>query len=144
VPGLSGEDPNGSGDITGVKTARDLGNADDYQAATIAMLKQQQELYKSGLKAIEDYLAKITSAKVNRAGSTESARTVRTNDTSSHPGARGDLLSTPEKVKEHLEFVRRERKKAEEHLQLQAELERERKALWDAQVAAARRKQSGR
>jgi hypothetical protein len=52
VPGLSGEDPNGSGDITGVKTARDLGNADDNQAATL-MRKVEARRFKLGLSKTE-------------------------------------------------------------------------------------------
>ncbi|HXM02943.1 MAG TPA: hypothetical protein VN939_10100 [Chthoniobacterales bacterium] len=40
---LSGQDPNGTDDITGVKTARDLDNADDYMQQTIAMLRDQQQ-----------------------------------------------------------------------------------------------------
>ncbi len=42
VPGLSGQDPNGADDITGVKTARDLTGATDYEQETIDFLKQHQ------------------------------------------------------------------------------------------------------
>lgn len=143
TPGLSGQDPNGSDDITGVKTARDLDNADDYQAKITAFLKDQQSIYRQAIAHIDNYLANVRRAKVNRAGSTEGARTVNTNDKSSHPGSRGDLLSA-DKLREQLEFVRREREKTEERLELEAELQKERAAYWDARVKAARKELKAR
>jgi hypothetical protein len=43
APGLSEEDPNGTDDVTGINTARDLPESDDYQARTIEFVKSQQE-----------------------------------------------------------------------------------------------------
>jgi hypothetical protein len=141
VPGLSGQDPNGSDDVTGVKTDRDLDNSDDYQARITAFLKDQQSIYRQAIAHIDNYLANVQRGKVNRDGVTSGPRSVNTNDKSSHPGSRGDLLSAA-KLKEQLEFVRKERKKTEEQLELQAELKKERRLYWDARVKTLR-KQDG-
>lgn len=131
VPGQSGDDPNGTDDVTGVRTALDLPNADDYQQETIDFLKDQKNIHRSAIKAIDDYLAGIQKGKVN-SGPTSPARRINDNDTSSKPGPRGDLLSDPDKLREHLAFVQREREKAEETVKLQKKLEKERELLWAA------------
>jgi hypothetical protein len=141
VAGQSGHDPNGTDDITGVKTAGDLPNADDYQQETIDFLRDQQNIHRSAIAEIQKYLDNVTKGKINQ-GSTEPARKITDNTTSRTLGPRGDLLSDPAKLKEQLEFVRRERKKSEEQLELQAELDRERKLYWDARIKTLR-KQDG-
>jgi plasmid maintenance system antidote protein VapI len=88
VPGLSGQDPDGSDDVTGVKTARDLNNADDYLAQTIAMLRDQQQILRQADAHIEAYIANAQKAHPN-AGSTGPARQISRPKT---PGPRGDLL----------------------------------------------------
>jgi transcriptional regulator with XRE-family HTH domain len=142
VPGQSGVDPSGSGDVTGVKTARDLPNADDYQQETIDFLKGQQNIYRSAIAEIDKYLAGIQRAKVNV--TTSEPRTVPSNTTSKTPGPRGDLFDTPEKLKAQLEYVRGERKKTEELLHLQAELQKERAMYWAARVEAKRKELEAR
>lgn len=64
VPGISGQDPNGTDDVTGVKTARDLDNSDDYQAKITAFLKDQQSIYPRTIARIDNYLANVQKAKV--------------------------------------------------------------------------------
>jgi transcriptional regulator with XRE-family HTH domain len=130
---------NGTDDVTGVKTARDLDNSDDYQAKITAFLKAQQSIYRQAIAHIDNYLANVQKSKVNRDGNTEPARRITDNDRSSKPGPKGDLFDTPEKLKAQLEFVRKERKKTEELLQLDAELQKERAAYWDARVKAAKK-----
>jgi predicted XRE-type DNA-binding protein len=79
----TGPVPN-DGDITGVRTARDLDNADDYQQETIDFLRDQQNIHRSAIKAIDDYLSGIQKGKVN-SGSTEPARRVNDNTRSQTP-----------------------------------------------------------
>jgi transcriptional regulator with XRE-family HTH domain len=137
VADQSGEDPN---DSTGIDNTWKEGgepSGDDI----IDVLRQIDNIHAEARKAIADYINKVTQGKVNRAGVTESARSVNTNTKSSHPGSRGDLLSDPAKLKERLEFVRKERKKTEEQLELQAELDRERKLYWDARIKTLRKQE---
>ncbi len=126
-------DSNDGGDIINTPTARDLPNADDYEAETIAMLKQQQELYRSGIKAIDDYLARIAKGKVNPKGSTEPPRSISSNTTSKIPGPRGDLFDrNPDLLRGTIERMRASRQVEEEKLQLEKELAAEAKAWFDA------------
>lgn len=90
VPGQSGEDPNDSTDITGTVTARDLDNADDYQAATIAFLKDQQNIHRSAIGEIQKYLDLAPKAQVNPTGSAEPIRQTDDNERSRTPGPRPD------------------------------------------------------
>ena len=115
VPGLSGQDPNGTDDITGVRTARDLDNSDDYQARITAFLKDQQSLYRQAIAHIDNYLANFQKAKVNKSGNTEPARRISDNDKSPHPGPRGDAFRTPELLRGTIERMRhpgRQKKKS--------------------------------
>jgi hypothetical protein len=65
--------------------------------------------------------------KVNKSGSTETGRTVDTNNKASRPGSRGNLLSSdPERLRQQLTFVQQERERAEETVKLQRQLEKER------------------
>jgi hypothetical protein len=89
VSGQSGQDPNGSDDITGVTTARDLNNADDYLAQTIAMLRDQQQILRQADAHIEAYIANAQKAHPNPNGSTGPAREISRPKTA---GPRGDLL----------------------------------------------------
>jgi transcriptional regulator with XRE-family HTH domain len=139
VPG--GTDPNGTDDVTGVKTARDLDNSVDYQAKITAFLKAQQSIYRQAIAHIDNYLANVQKSKVNKDGVTDAPRKANTNTVSSTPGPRGDLLSDPDKLREHLAFVKREREKAEETVKLQRQLEKERELMWAARVEA-RKKES--
>jgi transcriptional regulator with XRE-family HTH domain len=139
VSGQSGQDPNGTDDITGVKTARDLDNSDDYQARITAFLKDQQAIYRQAIAHIDNYLTNVQKAKVNRAGNTEPARTVNTNDKSSHPGSRGDLFSITSR--QHLEYLQRQRAKAEEELAIQKAILAERKKELAARMELAQVKE---
>ena len=85
-----GPDPN-DGDITAIKTARDLDNPDDYQGRIVAFLKDQQSIYRQAIVHIDNYLAGIK-AKPNPSGITGPARSVPSNTTSRTPGSRGDFL----------------------------------------------------
>jgi transcriptional regulator with XRE-family HTH domain len=84
-----------SDDITGVKTARDLPNADDYQQKTIDFLKGQQNIYRSAIAEIDKYLANVQRGKVNATGTTSGARSVPSNETSKTPGPRAALIVAP-------------------------------------------------
>jgi transcriptional regulator with XRE-family HTH domain len=89
VPGLSGQDPNGSTDITSTITARDELNADDYLAQTIAMLRDQQQILRQADAHIEAWILNAQKAHPNPNGSTGPARQISRPKT---PGPRGDLL----------------------------------------------------
>jgi transcriptional regulator with XRE-family HTH domain len=132
VPGLSGQDPNGTADITGVKTARDLPNADDYQQETIDFLKGQQNIYRSAIAEIDRYLAGIQRGKVNVTGTTSGPRTVPSNQTSRTPGPRAALLSVD--PNEHLAWLQKEKQLAEEELELQKKIKAEQVAAFNARV----------
>jgi hypothetical protein len=71
---------------------RYLPNADDYQQKTIDFLRDQQNIHRSAIKAIDDYLAGVQRGKVNITGTKGPARSVPSNTTSRTPGQRGDLL----------------------------------------------------
>ena len=62
VPRQSGVDPDGGG-IDAVPTARDVEGSDDYLRRMVGFLKQQQEIYRSAISHIDDYLAKVTRGK---------------------------------------------------------------------------------
>jgi plasmid maintenance system antidote protein VapI len=140
VSGQSGTDPNDTTGIDATPSARDTDGSSDYLDKIIPFLKQQQEIYREAIGHIDDYLANVQRVKINRQGPSEAPRRISDSDASSHPGSRGDLLSAA-KLKEQLEFVRRERKKSEEQLELQAELDRERKLYWDARIKTLRKQE---
>lgn len=118
VPGQSGDDPNGTDDITGVKTARDLPNADDYQQETIDFLKDQQNIHRSAIAEIQKYLDGIQKAEVNRAGATEGPRRTDDNERSRTPGPRPDKFG----LQQELERLQRQRQANEEELSLRKEI----------------------
>lgn len=93
VSGQSGVDPNDSSDIVSTPTARDLPNARDYEQQTIGFLRQQQELYRSAIQEIENYLTRAPKATVNRAGTTEPARRIDDNQRSRTAGPRPSRFS---------------------------------------------------
>jgi|HubBroStandDraft_4_1064222.scaffolds.fasta_scaffold189118_1 hypothetical protein len=95
VPGLvnGGTDPDGSTDITGTVTARDLPNATDYEDEINDFLRDQQNVHRSAIKVIQDYLDRIPKGKVNATGSTENARHIDDNTRSNTPGPRPDRFS---------------------------------------------------
>jgi hypothetical protein len=97
-------------------------------------LRQIDSYHAEARKAIADYISKAQTAKVNKDGVTSGAKSLPSNQTSRTPGSRQPAFSSPEKLKEHLEYVRQERKKAEEQLRLEAELAEEQKRLWDARA----------
>ncbi len=98
---------NGSGD-------RSDGDASaDGPDTTKEFLRNQIEIHRSAIAAISDYLIK---AKVNKTGTTGPARTVTD---SRKPGPRGDLLSV--KPQQMLDYLQRDRQKAEEELAIQKE-----------------------
>jgi transcriptional regulator with XRE-family HTH domain len=86
-----GPDPN-DGDITSVKTARDLDNADDYQQETIDFLKAQQNIHRSAIVEIQKYLDNAGKSKINQ-GSTEPPRRINDNTRSQTPGPKPDQFS---------------------------------------------------
>ena len=138
VPGQSGSDSDG-GSIDDVPTARDLDGADDYQAATIDFLKGQQNIHRSAIKAIQDYLDKVSKAKRNPGGSTLPARMVSDPRT---PGPKNELLQVD--PKEHLEYLQRERERAEEALRLEKQIKAEGERAWNARVELLRFKEGKR
>jgi transcriptional regulator with XRE-family HTH domain len=135
VSGQSGVDPNNSTSVTGTWKEGGEHSGDDI----IDVLRQIDAIHAQARQAIADYIAKAQKAKPNKDGVTEGPRKVNTNDKSSHPGSRGDMLATPEKLKEQIAFVRKEREKTEEQLSLEAELQKERELYWDVRVKAARK-----
>jgi transcriptional regulator with XRE-family HTH domain len=92
VPGLSGQDPNGSDDVTGVRTARDLPNSTDYQQETIDFLRDQQNIHRSAIAEIQKYLDNVTKSMVNQ-GSTEAPRRIDDNERSRTAGPKPPQFS---------------------------------------------------
>lgn len=136
VPGQSGDDPNNmGGDVTTVRSIGAEGDRPDLDA-TARVLSQVDAFHAKAREAIADWFANNYKAKPNAAGVTSAPRKISDNQTSRTPGSRGDLLPSPEKLRDHLEWVRTERKKAEEQVRLEAELATERKLLWQARSEA--------
>ena len=135
VAGQSGQDPNGTDDVTGVKTARDLPNPDDYQQETIDFLKAQQNIHRSAIAEIQKYLDNVAKGKVNKNGPSEAPRYTPDNAISSKPGPRGDKFSITSR--QHLEYLQRQRQIAEQELATQKAILAERKKELAARMALA-------
>jgi transcriptional regulator with XRE-family HTH domain len=69
-------------------------------------------------------------SKVNAAGSTEPPRRISDNETSRTAGVRGDLFTK----QEHLAWLKQQRLKTEQEIQLQRDIEREQALYWDKRV----------
>jgi transcriptional regulator with XRE-family HTH domain len=116
VCGQSGQDPDSSTDITGTNANPARTCPDDEELEFLAGLAG---LHQAVVERTNDRQAK---AKVNRDGATAPAKRI-TDDRK--PGSRGDFLSvTP---RQHLEYLQRERQKAEEDREIQRQINAERK-----------------
>jgi hypothetical protein len=131
----AGDDPNDTSDITGTWTANGKPSGDDV----IDCLRQVQDLHRSAIAAIDDYLSKTQKGKVNRDGPTEGVRQVADNR---RAGSRGDLLSVSPKV--HLEYLQKERRNTEAELALQREIIAERQLALNARMELAELKKEKR
>lgn len=137
---VAGTGPDSSdGDITSVnkKPARTVPDADELE-----FLAGLAGLHQKIIDKINAWQSQKT-PKPNAAGPTSGPKKVNTNDISSRPGSRGDLLSA-DKLREQLEFVKLQRQETEERSELQAQLARERQLWWNARVEAARKKLKAR
>lgn len=136
VPGLAGagSDPDGSTNIvsTNKNPARQPPDPDELEfLAGLAGLHQQIIDKINGRQAMK--------GKVNRDGATESGRKVNSNDKSSSPGSRGDMLSRLGiNPKEHLKWLETERIKAEQELAVYKQIEHERKLTLAARLELAK------
>jgi hypothetical protein len=97
VPGLSGSDPNDTGDITD----DDRGDDPDIDD-TLDFLKNQLAIHAAASAAINDYISKVQSGKVNKTGTTKPARTITDSADSRKPGPKSDLFKDS---KEHLKYL---------------------------------------
>jgi transcriptional regulator with XRE-family HTH domain len=128
VPGQSGHDLNNASDITSTYPA----NGEPIDSDVIDCLRQVQNIHRSAIKAIDDYISNAQKARPNAGGSTEPARTYPTNDRSSKPGPKPDAFSK----REHLEWLQEERKKTEELIRLERDTKREQEAYWQKKEPA--------
>ena len=139
--GDSAADPNNrGGDITTVSSINGAPSDDELTD----VLRQVNNLHKQALDILNAYTSKIQKARPDPAGVTSGPRKIADNTTSRTPGPRGDLLSDPDKLREHLVFVKREREKAEETVKLQRQLEKERELMWAARVDVKRKELKAR
>lgn len=128
--GDSAADPNNRGDdITDVSSVK--GDPSDDELNDV--LRQVGNLHRQAIGILSDYASKIQKAKPNPNGTSEPGRKINSNADSSKPGPRASLLSA-DKLREQIEFVKKERAKTEERLELEAELQKERAAYWDARI----------
>jgi transcriptional regulator with XRE-family HTH domain len=129
VPGsVNGDsDPNDSTDISNTWKEGGEPSGDDL----IDTLRQIDDYHRQARVAIADYIAQAGKAHPN-AGSTEPPRKVTDNASSSKPGSRGDLFRVTDR-KAHLVYLEEQRAKTEAALQLEKDIQTERKAMWDAQ-----------
>jgi hypothetical protein len=130
VPGLIGgdQDPNGSTDIgsTNKNPARSVPDA-----AELEFLAGLAGLHQKIVDKINNWQAQ-KKARPNPNGSTEPARKISDNTTSRTPGPRGDLFSVD--PAEHLAWLQKERKRAEEALALEKAIKKERELAFNARV----------
>lgn len=132
----AGTDPNNSTDITNTITARNGDNADDYQAATIAFLRDQQNIHRSAIAEIQKYLNQIPKARPNPNGPTEPARKIDDNTASRTPGPRPDRFAKPDPAR-LLAYLREDRARAASELALERQIARERGLRNKAQLELA-------
>lgn len=91
---------------------------------------------KKAIDTIQGYLNKvIPKARPNPNGSTEGTRVVRSNDKSSHPGARGDALCVQPAAM--LKYLQEDRQRTETALAIEREIARERELRSTAQLELA-------
>jgi hypothetical protein len=139
VPGLvgGGSDPNNGGSITDVPTARDSDGTDDYLDQIHDFLRDQQEVHRAAIAAIDNYFQTIK-AKPNPRGSTESPRKIDDNTASITAGPRPDRFTV--KPQQMLAYLQRDREKTEEDLAIQRQINIERKRALQAGMELAEAK----
>jgi hypothetical protein len=122
---LNGSDPNSTGGITSTPKANGDPSGDDL----MGVLRQVDNFYRQAREAIAGYLATAQKAKPNPNASNSSPKRI---SDSRKPGPSGDLLSVTRR--QHLEYLQRERQKAEEELLIQKQINSERKKALNAQM----------
>jgi plasmid maintenance system antidote protein VapI len=130
VSGQSGTDPVNSTSI--IDTWKEGGepSGDDI----LDVLREIDGIYAEARKAIANQINRITQAKVNK-GPTSGPRYTPDNAVTSKPGPRGDKFSITSR--QHLEFLQRQRQKAEVELAIQKEILAERKKELTARIELA-------
>jgi len=128
VSGQAGDDPNNTSDITGTWKSNGKPSGDDI----IDCLRQVQNIHRTAIQAIDDYIASTQKSKPNAGGVTAGPRKIGSNDTFRKSGPRGDMLGVTSK--QLLEHLQRDRQKAEEELAIQKLILAERKKAMDARI----------